>query len=119
MRCTFYNITGLFNYIFSSKRIRVNLNVPVKSETKQEAETTLTAVESDRKLSIQVRIGLIVSLTFLHQIWPRALQIPRLMWAAVFVFQPEFKRLRIPLWHDRHDYNCVNKAESLAGVFLD
>ncbi len=40
------------------------MNVPVKSETKQEAETTLTAVESDLKLSIQVIIGLILSLTF-------------------------------------------------------
>lgn len=34
--------------------MRVNLNLPVKSEAKQETETTLVNVESDRRLIVQV-----------------------------------------------------------------
>nr|CDS31863.1 cullin 1 [Hymenolepis microstoma] len=47
-------LTLFFNY--NNKRIRVNLNMPVKSEVKQETETTLANVECDRKLSIQACI---------------------------------------------------------------
>ncbi|VDQ03107.1 unnamed protein product [Trichobilharzia regenti] len=39
-----------------NKRVRVYLNVPLKSETKQEIEQTLGNVESDRKLIVQACI---------------------------------------------------------------
>ncbi|KER32636.1 hypothetical protein T265_01323 [Opisthorchis viverrini] len=38
----------------NSKRVRVYLNVPLKSETKQETEQTLGNVDLDRKLFVQV-----------------------------------------------------------------
>lgn len=41
---------------FDSKRVRVNLNVPLKSEAKQETEQTMGNVESDRKLIVQVGV---------------------------------------------------------------
>ncbi len=44
------------NYDFKSKKIRVNLNIAVKSEAKAEADETHKTIEEDRKLLMQVGI---------------------------------------------------------------
>ena len=55
---TIYNL----NHGFKSKKVKMNLNIAIKSEQKQEVEDTHKTIEEDRKLLIQVSIRCAVPL---------------------------------------------------------
>jgi ABC-type transport system substrate-binding protein len=58
------NIKYTLNKDFKNKKVRMNLNIAIKSETKQEVDETHKTIEKDRELVIQV-LYTISRLTFL------------------------------------------------------
>ena len=65
------HLSCLFGLDFKSKKIRVNLNLPIKAEVKAESADVLKAVDEDRKYVIQATIVRYVTFSFLYvlRVW--------------------------------------------------
>ncbi|RMC05401.1 hypothetical protein DUI87_18591 [Hirundo rustica rustica] len=53
---------------YKNKKLRVNINVPMKTEQKQEQETTHKNIEEDRKLLIQKCIDILIEKEYLERV---------------------------------------------------
>ena len=58
-----------FGLDFKSKKIRVNLNLPIKAEVKAESADVLKTVDEDRKYVIQATIVRYVCISFYFIFW--------------------------------------------------
>ena len=67
-----YENSSPFGLDFKSKKIRVNLNLPIKAEVKAESADVLKAVDEDRKYVIQATIVRYVTFSFFPvlRVWP-------------------------------------------------
>ena len=65
-----------FGLDFKSKKIRVNLNLPIKAEVKAESADVLKAVDEDRKYVIQATIVRYVTSRFYPSFWSGLILLP-------------------------------------------